>query len=71
MRGENSSELGYCILGVAGKLREVLKIKIKKFWSKAETGLEELVSRHPFGVASWLRLGLKDPRSRHEIHVVT
>ena len=29
------------------------------------------MSRHPFGVATWLRLGLKGPRSRHEIHVVT
>ena len=46
MRGENSSELGYCILGVAGKLLEVLKKKKKL--CKAETGLEELVSRHPF-----------------------
>ena len=61
MRGENSSELGYCILGVAGKLLEVFKIN-KKFWCKAKTGLEELVSRHPFGVATWLRLRLKDPR---------
>ena len=25
MRGENSSELGYCILEVAGKLLEILK----------------------------------------------
>ena len=41
------------------------------FLCKAETGLEELVPRHPFGVATWLRLGLKGPRSRHEIHVVT
>ena len=24
-----------------------------------------------FGVATWLRLGQKGPRSRHEIHVVT
>ena len=29
------------------------------------------MSRHPFGVAAWLRLGLKGPRSQHEIHVVT
>ena len=70
VRGENSSELGYCILGVAGKLLEVLKKK-KNFFCKAETRLEELVSRHPFGVATWLRLGLKGPRSQHEIHVMT
>ena len=43
----------------------------KKKLCKAETGLEELVSRHPFGVATWLRLELKGPRSQHEIHVVT
>ena len=30
----------------------------KKNWCKAETGLEELVSRHPFGVTTWLRVGL-------------
>ena len=30
MRGENSSELSYCILGVAGKLLEVF-LKKKKF----------------------------------------
>ena len=58
----------YCILGVVGKLLEILK---KKKNCKAETGLKELVSRHPFGVATWLRLGLKGLRSRHEIHVVT
>ena len=67
-----NSGLGYCILGVAGKLPEVLKKKkFFFFFCKAEIGLEELVSRHPFGVATWLRLGLKGPRSRHEIHVVT
>ena len=43
----------------------------KKKICNAETGLEELVSRHPFGVATWLRLGLKGPWSRHETHVVT
>ena len=32
--------------------------KKKKNLCKAETGLEELVSRHPFGVATWLRVGL-------------
>ena len=69
VRGENSSKLGYCILGVAGKLLEVLKKKNNL--CKVETGLEEFLSRHPFGVATWLRLGLKGPRSRHEIHVVT
>ena len=32
--------------------------KKKKSLCNAETGLEELVSRHPFGVATWLREGL-------------
>ena len=44
VRGENSSELGYYILGVAGKLLEVLKKKKKKNLCKVETGLEELMS---------------------------
>ena len=35
-----------------------LKKKKKKILCKVETGLEELVSRHPFGVATWLRVGL-------------
>ena len=30
----------------------------KKNLCKVETGLEELVSRHPFCVATWLRVGL-------------
>ena len=37
----------------------------------ARPGLEGLELRHPFGVATWLRLGLKGPWSGHEIHVVT
>ena len=70
VRGENSSKLGYCIFRSSreGYWRTLKK---KKKLCKAETGLEELVSRHPFGVATWMRLGLKGLRSRHEIHVVT
>ena len=63
MRGENSSELGYCILGVAGKLLEVLKNFFFFVPGRNWTG--------GVGVATWLRLGLKGLRSRHEIHVVT
>ena len=38
VRGENSSELGYCILGVAGKLLEVLKKKKKLVQGRNWTG---------------------------------
>ena len=46
----------YCIFRSSrkGYWRSLKKKKI----CKAETGLEELVSRHPFGVATWLRVGL-------------
>ena len=68
VRGENSRELGYCILGVAGKLLEVLKKK-KNLRQKLDrrSWCRDIL----FGVATWLRLGQKGPRSRHEIHVVT
>ena len=64
VRGESSSELGYCILEVAGKLLEILK-KNKKNLVQGRNWTGGV------GVATWLRLGLKGPRSRHEIHVVT
>ena len=51
------------------KKKRLLDEKKKK--NLSETGVEELVSRHPFWCATWLRLGQKGPRSRHEIHVVT
>ena len=51
----------YCIFKSSreGYWRSLKKNKkIKFFLYKAETGLEELVLRHPFGVATWLRVGL-------------
>ena len=60
VRGENSSELGYCILGVAGKLLEVLK---KKFFLRQKLDWRSWCRNILFGVATWLRLGQKGPRS--------
>ena len=49
----------------------ILKKKQKKNFLQCKNWTGGVVSRHPFGVATWLRLGLKGPRSRHEVHVVT
>ena len=40
-----------CDLGQTGRGRDIVLASRPR--------LEELVSRHPFGVATWLRIGLK------------
>ena len=51
------------------KKKGLLDEKKKKYWQKLDwrSWCRDIL----FGVATWLRLGQKGPRSRHEIHVVT
>ena len=54
----DGSGLGYCILGIAGKLLEALKKK-KKFLRQNWNGycqVPTLRSRHRFEVATWVSL---------------